>query len=169
MILLNGTPDDIEWMHVGVCGTIKSGTIQEFDEARGNHLANKFGRRGIVQMQYGDDETEKKEKSKELWAEFWEDQITRFNQHNEDQKEKGNRYAKPPKFLSDRAKSFGLELLEPWKIKAPDESKELSEMKKNNEEQAATIKNLVEQVSKLTTMFANNEPPNKGGRPKAKR
>jgi len=175
MILMNATPDDVEWMHVGVTGVIKAGQEIEFDNARGNHIANKFGRRGIVQLQYNDSEEIKKQKrtvSMKLWTEFWEDQITKFNMHNEDQKEKGNRYAKPPEQLKNRAEELGIEILQPWKVKTAG-SEELKELRKNKEEQAEAIKVLGEQVANLTRILENSlsknndagkrdRPPGKG-------
>jgi hypothetical protein len=41
MIIANHTPEDVEWMHIGINGIIKSGEVKEFDEGRGNHILNK--------------------------------------------------------------------------------------------------------------------------------
>ena len=90
MIVGNFTPDPIDWMHIGITGTIEPGETAEMDEGRARHILNKFARRGLVQMQFGDEPGDKKKESIKLWTSFWEQQITAFNQHNEDQKEKEN-------------------------------------------------------------------------------
>lgn len=121
MIVGNFTPDPVDWMHIGISGTIKPGETVEWDEGRARHILNNFARRGLVQMQFGDEPEDKKKESMRLWVGFWEQQITAFNQHNEDQKEKGNRYARPTPELLEKAKTLGLELLQPWRIEKTDD------------------------------------------------
>ena len=60
MIVGNFTPDPIEWMHIGITGVVNPNEIVEMDNARAKHVLNKFARRGLVQMQYGDDAETKK-------------------------------------------------------------------------------------------------------------
>lgn len=122
MIVANWTPDPINWMHMGITGTIpgyKEGSdahIVEMDDARAKHILNEFAKIGLVQMQFGDDPKVKKKESIALYNRFWEHQITTFNQGNEQQKEQGNRYNRPTELLSAKADEFDLELRQPWKI-----------------------------------------------------
>lgn len=157
MIVGNFTPDPIPWMHIGVTGSVNPGEIVEMDSSRAKHVLNKFARRGLVQMQYGDDAETKKKESMALWTSFWETQIIQFNQHNEDQKEKGNRYARPTPELAEKAKFFGLDLLQPWRI----ESKESPELKKVQEENVA-LKSIVDaqtgQIAEILEMLKKGQP-----------
>ena len=152
MIIGNFTPDDIEWMHIGINGVVKSGATEEMDDARARHILNKVARRGLVQMQFGDDIETKKKASLEQWTNFWEHQITQFNQHNEDQKEKGNRYARPTDELKAHAKVLGLELLQPWRIEAKDSPQmavlqsENVQLKLQLDEQSKQIQQILEMV-----------------------
>lgn len=156
-IIANFTPDPISWMHVGVSGIIESGKTAEMDESRANHILNKFARRGLIQMQYGDDDEVKKKESMARWTEFWEDQITRFNQHNEDQKEKGNRYVKPPDSLKKRAKMFGIEILQPWRIERK-ESPELARVERENKDLKDKLTELTEQMKGLAEAVKAVQP-----------
>jgi len=139
MIIGNFTVDPILWQHIGATGTIpaydpdnpKKPHIVTFDDSRANHILNKFAVRGLVQMNYGDDEEIKKPESLKLWKVFWERQIENQNQHNEDQKEKGNRYSRPTDQLDEHAKLLGLELLRPWRVAVKD-NKETEELKGEN-------------------------------------
>lgn len=117
MIVANFTPDIVEWQHVGITGTLLPNDVVDLPEGRANHILNKFGRRGVIVMNFGDKEEESREKAMGLWRDFWEYQITQFNQHNENQKEKGNRYERPTKEILDHAEILGLELLSPWVVK----------------------------------------------------
>lgn len=159
MIVGNFTPDPIKWMHIGITGTIEPGQTEEMQESRAKHVLNKFARRGLVQMQYGDDLEEKKKESLALWTNFWEQQITNFNQHNQDQKEKGSRYTRPSEELKAHAKLLNLELLQPWRI----ESKESPELKRLQDENLAlrtTIEKQAEQIEEIRDMIkqANRVP-----------
>ena len=159
MIIANFTPDDIPWTHVGVTGIIKSQEIVEVEEGRGNFILTKNGRRGLVQMQYGDDEEKKKEQSMELWKTFWEQQITVQNQANEEQKEKGQRYAKPSKELQVHADMLGLELLRPWTVKTPQakDNQAVDELKKENQELKTAINAIQSQMSQLVSLFSEGK------------
>ncbi len=164
MMIGNFTPDPVQWMHVGVEGTIEPGEIKEFDDARGKHILTKYGSRGLVRMEFGDDPEVKKEESMRRWRNFWTDLITRHNQHNEDQKEKGNRYAKPTEELKRHAELLGLELLAPWTVEAStldgrkakllekqleEERKEKQTLRKEMERLQKTVAELVSTVNNL--------------------
>lgn len=155
MIIGNFTPDAIDWMHIGINGTINPGETVDMDDSRAKHVLNKHARRGLVQMQYGDDPVAKKNESMAQWQNFWEHQVVVFNQHNEDQKEKGNRYAKPSEELIAHAKALDppLELLQPFRIKSKDESKELKAMREENASLRATVETQTGQISQILEMI----------------
>ena len=164
MIIANFTPDKIEWMHVGANGTIpaynpdnpKKPHIVNFDDSRANHILNKFAVRGLVQMNFGDDEEAKKKESLKLWRIFWERQIENQNQHNEQQKEAGNRYSRPTDELDEHAKLLGIELLRPWTVAAKS-TKEVDELKGENMALKKSIEAMQAQMSQLMQMMAGGK------------
>lgn len=156
MIVGNFTPDPIEWMHIGITGVIEPGETVEMDEGRARHILNKFAVRGLIQMQFGDEMEGKKKESMRLWVNFWEMQITSFNQHNEDQKEKGNRYARPPVELIEKAKTLGLELLQPWRIEKTDD-KIVKALQAENVELKATVETQSGQIAQILDMLKKRE------------
>jgi len=165
MIVANFTPDTVKWQHVGVIGTLLPGDIVDLPEGRANHILNKFGRRGVIVMKFGDEEEVGRKKAMELWREFWEYQITQFNQHNEDQKEKGNRYERPTKELLEHADILGLELLSPWVVKkdtgnkdSSDNAVEVMEMK----QQVSTLTATVTDLTKLVQSMFESKNTNQG-------
>ncbi len=164
MIVANYTPDSIDWMHIGITGVVNPGETVEMAESRAKHVLNKFARRGLIQMQFGDDIEIKKKESMDLWTSFWELQIVQFNQHNEDQKEKGNRYARPTPELSEKAKILGLDLLQPWRIEAK-ESPELKRLQEENVALKATVETQTGQIQEILDMLKSGketeEPPAK--------
>ena len=153
MIIGNFTPDAIEWMHIGINGIIEPGETVEMDDSRARHVLNKFARRGLVQMRYGDDPLAKKNESMAQWSNFWEHQVVTFNQHNEVQKEKGNRYAKPPPELVAHAKILKLELLQPFRIESKDESPQLKALQEENASLKATVETQTGQINQILEMI----------------
>ena len=155
----NFTPDLIEYMHVGISDMIKPGEVKEVPDATGKHVLNKFDRRGLVQVKFSDASNMEALKAKSMarWTEFWEDQITRFNQHNEDQKEKGNRYVKPPESLKKRAKMFGIEILQPWRIERK-ESPELARVERENKDLKDKLTELTKQMEGLAKAVKAVQP-----------
>lgn len=153
MIVGNFTPDPVEWTHIGISGTIKPGETVDMDDSRARFILNKLARRGLVQMQYGDEPEVKKAESMRQWTNFWEHQVVTFNQHNEDQKEKGNRYAKPPEDLVAHAKVLGLELLQPFRIKSKEDSAQLTALREENASLKATVDNQTNQINQILEMI----------------
>ena len=164
MIVMNGTPDPINWQHQGITGSIpgcKEGSqdhVVEMDDARANHILNKFAKIGLVQMQFGDDPEVKMKESMDQYNRFWEHQIEVFNQGNEQQKEQGNRYSKPTDLLSEKAKAFGLEIKRPWMIPRKDDEamkllrEENAELKTANKEQG-------KQIAQILSMLKGRSVP----------
>ena len=164
MIVMNGTPDPINWQHQGITGSIpgcKEGSqdhVVEMDDARANHILNKFAKIGLVQMQFGDDPEVKMKESMAQYNRFWEHQIEVFNQNNEQQKESGNRYSKPTDLLAAKAKAFGLEIKRPWMIPRKDDEamkllrEENAELKTANKEQG-------KQIAQILSMLKGRSVP----------
>lgn len=158
MIICNFTPDTIQWMHNGIGGKLKPGDIQDFPDPRGRHILNAFTRRGILQLQYGDDPDKIREKAMKIYKEFWERQVTIFNQDNERRKNTNKEYVEPTQELKEHAEKFGLELVGPWTIKKLD-----NDMMRNviieNEGLKVQIARLMEQVGKLAEAVGHKNVP----------
>lgn len=161
MVIGNFTPDDVPWMHIGIEGVIKAGTVSEFDDARGNFILTKHARRGLVRMEYGCDEEQKKEESMARFVAFWEGQITSHNQYNEEQREKGQRYARPTKELSDHAALLEIELLRPWTVASHKSDKEVSGLKEENKKLRDALDDMQEKMASLIELVSGKEKASK--------
>jgi len=164
MIVANFTPDPINWMHMGVNGTIpgcKKGStdhIVEMSDARARHILNAFAKIGLVQMRFGDDPEVKEKESMAQYRRFWEHQIEVFNQNNEQQKEQGNRYSKPTELLETKAEIFGLELKRPWMVPVKDDAL-MKALKEENAELKAANKEQGKQVAQILEMLKDRGAP----------
>jgi len=119
MAVGNFTPDDLQWRFQGRSGWIKPGEIvKDRDRAWENHVLDKMGPRGLVKLDYGDDNEKAKALSMQLYEEFWLKQIRVFNEMNEQQKNEGRQYSPPSKQLREKADLFDIELVGPWKLRS---------------------------------------------------
>lgn len=174
MIVANFTPDPINWMHMGITGTIpgydegikpnEDGSlpyIVDMEDGRAKHLLNAYAKIGLVQMRFGDDVKIKMQESQSQNRKFWEHQIEVFNQNNEQQKEAGNRYSKPTAILSEKAELFGLELKKPWMIPKRDDS-EIQALREENRALKAQNDAQGKQIAEILEMLKSgnvNVPP----------
>jgi hypothetical protein len=148
MIIANFTPDDISWLHEGIAGILKSGQIKEFNDNRGKHILNKMDRKGLLQLNYGDDVEKMKEQAVKIWRLFWTRQITTYNQDNERRKNTQREFTYPPPELEEHAQKLGIELVGPWSVK-PTESEELKNLRTQNFELGTQVATLSQQVTAL--------------------
>jgi hypothetical protein len=146
MIIANFTPDAILWMHGGQDGTLKPGDIKEFPDARARHILNKFDRRGILVLNFGDDPDKKRDEAMKIWRNFWVRQVTVFNQDNERRKNTNREYLDPHEELREHAEKLGLELVGPWSLKVTDNAQIMGVLQEN-----ATLK---VQLAQLTAQVA---------------
>ena len=151
MILVNFTPDTIPWIHVGVTGKIKPDEKIEVDDGRGRHILNRWGDRGLLVLQFGDEDklAEKKADAMSLYTRFWTRQIVVFNQHNETLKNESKPYIMPPKELEFHAAKLGIELIGPWKVRKQVNDVEIKQLKDENAELRTSIKSLADMVKGL--------------------
>jgi hypothetical protein len=159
MIIANFTPEEVEWKHQGISGIIKPGEVKEFDNARANHILNKWGQRGLLRLQYGDENKipEKKAAALKQYKEFWLHQIVVFNRQNEMRKNGNRAFIFPPNGLEKKAEEFGVELIGPWKITPPADDKKLKSLEEDNRELRATLQQMQEQMkaqsAQMTTLM----------------
>ena len=147
----NFTPDPIEWWDGGVNGVIQPGEVINMDEARANHILNKFDRIGLVRLEFGDEANiaEKKAAAMKRWREFWELQIQTFNQLNEMRKNENKPYLFPTEEMSVHAEKLGVQLLQPWKVTPVVNTQEMEEMK-------LQLSTLTAQVTQLTMLLTQS-------------
>lgn len=152
MILANFTPEAISTQFAGVTKVIKSMEIVEVGVSMGNHVLNNFQKRGLIQLNYGDDKIieQRRKESLGLFTKFWERQIVVFNQHNERLKNENKAYIMPTDELEAHATMLGLELVGPWKLKLPASTKEVESLRVENSDLRDTVKGLGDQVKNLT-------------------
>jgi len=142
-VLANFTPDDITWTHVGISGVIKAGEKKEFDEGRANFILNKFGKRGLVKLEFSEDPEymqKMRKLSRERYERFWKEHIYKFNQFNETLKNEGKAYIQPDRQTVAKAEEFGIKLIGPWKVE--------------NTSQEVALKAALDQISSLQAMVA---------------
>ena len=159
MILANYTPDDIEYIYGGIYGTVKSGQIREVEDAAGRHILNKFDRRGLQQLQFGDNPDEKMKIGMKTWKDFWIRQITIFNQDNERRMNTNREYVDPTDQLKEHAEKLGINLIGPWSMKETDNSL-VSSLKDENFQLKTQLNAVTEQVKALVdAMQARGDIP----------
>ena len=152
MLLCNFTPDDVEWQHGGIFGTLKSGEIEEFADNRANFIANKWGPRGILRWTLDSDEEAVRAKAMKIYKGFWNRQITNFNQHNEANKNERKPYVFPPEQLVGKAEEMGIELIAPYKVNPATESAQVSELKAKNKELESKFDFAMEKLDEMTKL-----------------
>ena len=110
MYIANFTPDMINWTHAGQNGLLKPGDIVEFNDARGKHILNKWGQRGLIRMSYGDEgnEDELRKQAMEIYTEFWKHQVSYFNRQNLQRENEDKALIEPSKELIKKAEEKGV-------------------------------------------------------------
>jgi len=112
MRIANFTPDPIVWQYGGETGTIKPDQEIEMGRNQAIHILKKFGPRGLRHLLHGDSRVAKKMRAMEVWAMFWEKNIQRFNQDNEDRKWHKMELLYASKELIEHAKTLKVRLID---------------------------------------------------------
>ena len=164
MHIANFTPDEIQYTHVGLHGTIVPEQIIEVDQQKGNHILNKFGERGLLQLKLGDDSPERLEELKslamKLYTKFWVKNVSNHNQLNEIRKNESKGFLLASEKVAEKAEELGIQLLAPWKLAPPAEKKELEAYKAKLDGQAEEIRAMKEMVNQLVAAVTsqNTQP-----------
>ncbi|MHA2064419.1 MAG: hypothetical protein ACXABY_08570 [Candidatus Thorarchaeota archaeon] len=153
MIVCNFTPDTVEWMHVGIIGYLKPGDIKEFDDARGSHILNKWGPRGILRYSLDADPDAVRKEAVRIYKRFWMNQIVNFNQTNEARKNENKAYNFPTSQLEEKAEELGVELVAPHKTQQKTESGQVAELKAENEELRGQVNDLKEGMTEILSIM----------------
>lgn len=144
----------------GVGKNIKPGEKIKMDDPAANHLLNEFGPRGLVSLNYGDED-----KIEEIIVgalkrnrEYKIKQVEELNQRNESRKAIGLPFLVPTAKLKLYAEELGEELIEPYRIK--DKEKErVSDLEKENIDLKGQIKGMNEKMDMLIKMMGAEKEP----------
>lgn len=156
MAVGNFTPEEVRWEHQGKAGRIQPGEIVT-NRSRGweNHVLNRWGRRGLVQLDFGADETEARATSLELYRSFWERQVGEFNELNAQLKNEGKMYIRPSAELKAHAEELGVELIGPWTLKRTTDETSIHSIPQAPDAAAPRVDALEQRVEGMETQLSS--------------
>lgn len=168
VILFNPTGEEMRTQYIGEEVVIPPAPDPRHkirvDDARGRHVLNVLGPRGLMTLEYGDEgdgESRKAEIGRQRNLEFWRKQVMDFNQLNDQQHQKKLPYiqASPP--IKAAARRLGIKLYEPMSSTddyTEAQAKALAELEQKKREVAEkdkVIQSLSSKVDKLTSLVEN--------------
>ena len=142
--------------YMGIGYFIKPGEKIKFPDPAARHILTEFSSRGLVVLEYGDEEkiAEKTQEGLEKNKEFKLKQLNAFNETNEAHKHQGLPYLWPKPFLKAYAKEFGLKLIESYKV---DDAhlQRAKELRDENIELKQQMKDMNEKFEKLMDVVSD--------------
>ena len=102
--------------YLGVGQIIKPGQKIKVPDATARHLLNELAPRGLVSLDYGDDEEERAKEGLDRNREFKVKQLNNFNETNSARKHQGLPYNWPTDSLKLYAKEIGVKLVESYQL-----------------------------------------------------
>lgn len=165
IILFNPTDEEMRTQYIGEEVVIPPAPDPRHkirvDDARGRHVLNVLGPRGLMTLEYGDEgdgEARKAEIGRQRNLEFWRKQVMDFNQLNDQQHQKKLPYIQPSPAIKAAARRLGIKLYEP--MSSTDDYTEvqaqllsdLEEKKRELDEKDKVIQALSSKVDKLTSL-----------------
>lgn len=159
IVLFNPTDEEMRAQYIGEEVVIppapKPGHKIRVDDARGRHLLNVLGPRGLVSLEYGDEgegELKKAEIGRRRNLEFWRKQVMDFNQLNDAQQQRRLPYIQPTPEVKAAAKRLGIKLYEPMSSKDEFTTEAQSTVAQELAAKEQTISALQQQVKELTRL-----------------
>ncbi|MEJ5360140.1 MAG: hypothetical protein WHT06_15880 [Desulfobacterales bacterium] len=159
IVLFNPTDEEMRAQYIGEEVVIppapKPGHKIRVDDARGRHLLNVLGPRGLVSLEYGDEgegELKKAEIGRRRNIEFWRKQVMDFNQLNDAQQQRRLPYIQPTPEVKAAAKRLGIKLYEPMSSKDEFTNEAQSTVAEELAAKEHTISALQRQVYELTRL-----------------
>lgn len=135
------------------------------DDARGRHVLNYLGPRGLVTLEYGDEgagEEKKAEQGRARNADFKRKHVMNFNQVNDSQAQRKLPYCVPDEITKTYARQLGIKLYEPMSMtddmtqqhaelmgKVADKDRELNAKSEQITELSSKVDKLAEMVTAL--------------------
>lgn len=158
-VMWNPTKEDFETIFGGIPCTIHGvsdaypqGQMIKVDKARAGHLINVYEKRGLAQLEFGDDQSgiqDKKGKAAVIRnKEFRERQVIAYNSDNERRKQSGQPYVEPTKQVVKYAAEIGIELISPYAV-ANEESKRVKKLESDNDELRNSLATLMDKMSTM--------------------
>jgi hypothetical protein len=163
IILFNPTNEELRDQYIGEDVVIGPGAKVRVDDARGRHILNVLGPRGLVTLEYGDEgegEARKAQQGRDRNLAFKKKQIMDFNQMNDQRQQSRRPFITPSDQVKGYSRELGIKLFEPYSTSDASmvESKELREEldKKKREllEKDTSLSTLQAQVAELTSMMS---------------
>lgn len=176
-VVFNPTNEDFEILFQGIPVKIKGAHFDQekkqlvggqkikMDDARANHCLHELGRRGLCQLEYGDDEDMVAKEGIRRNIEFKQEQVGRFNQDNEQRQQTNRPYVKPPSHVVQYAEELGLTLIKPHQTVDPSKAKEQALREENAElkqivsDQQKQMNNLSRQMEQVLTALQSGKAP----------
>lgn len=159
IVLFNPTDEEMRAQYIGEEVVIppapQPGHKIRVDDARGRHLLNVLGPRGLVALEYGDEgpgEVKKAEIGRRRNTEFWRKQVMDFNQLNDAQQQRGLPYIHPTPEVKAAARRLGLKLYEPMSSKDEYTTEAQSAVAQELAAKERTILSLQNQVQELAKL-----------------
>jgi len=157
--------------YMGVGIGITPGQKIKLPDAKARHLLNEFAPRGLVALDYGDDEEKRANEGLERNRNFKLKQLNDFNEKNEARKHMGLPYLWPTETLKRYAKEIGVKLTESYKVDDAQlqRAKALEEENKNLRSQMAEMNEKFEKLMSMVSEKFTQEEEAKArgpGRPK---
>ena len=111
-------------------------------DACGRHVINELGPRGLMALDYGDDEYEVGKQGQAVNKKFKTKQIEYYNQQNEARKQMGLPYNAPTEILIQYSRELGIKLSEPYRVEdlAITQSQQLLEAMKQKDKEIEELK-----------------------------
>lgn len=162
IVLFNPTNEKLRTQYIGEEVVIRPEAKVRVDDARGRHVLNILGPRGLMTLEYGD-EGENEEKKAEIGRkrnrDFKYKQVIDFNTLNEQRFQSRLPYLRPSKQIKAYADELGIELRQPYAV--PDAAKadmaraieEKQEMQRELKKKDTELAELRNQMSELTGQF----------------
>ena len=158
MIVANYTPDPISYTHAGISAVLEPGQLKDLDDNKAKFILNKYDRRGLVALKFGDDPEVKRQEAMETYKRFWTRQVVLYNQDNERRKNTQREYTEPTPELVAHAKKLGIELVGPWTVKQT-ESGAVQALRDENATLKSQLTLLSEQIAELAKAMKAREVP----------
>lgn len=168
IILYNPTNEELKGMSGGIDLILppepEKGHMVKVDDAKGRHILNQLGPRGLTSLEYGDDsdggkiKLQKAEAGRRRNREFKMKQIERYNQDNEARKAQHQAYVKPPPHIEAYAKELGEGLIAPYQVQ-DHKNKEIAVLTEKLEKRDNEFAELSAQFKEFMKAFKEGKTP----------
>ena len=163
--LFNPTNEDFKAQYGGSSFIIPAypdeGHMVRVDDAKGNHILNQFGPRGLTSLDYGDEGDVKEKKAEDgrrRNLEFKRKQVSIYNRDNESRKARQLEYIDPPDFIKEYAKEIGVGLIAPYEV-ADIKNEEIAQLRAEKNEMKGMLDKQAKQIEDLIALVQKNVIP----------